>query len=93
VTTRRANVAVRAELDAALAGCTHVVSLVGVLFPDGANTFHAAHADGAAHVAAAAVAAGARRLVHISAIGASPYVSDQCMSSSCLFFGHIRSLT
>lgn len=48
-----------------------VINAVGILAPTGAQSFKAVHVDGARAVAAAAKAAGARRLVHISAIGAS----------------------
>lgn len=49
-----------------------VVNAVGVLASTGAQTFEAVHAEGARAVARAAREAGARRLVHISAIGADP---------------------
>jgi len=49
-----------------------VINLVGILAPGGRNTFDAVHAQGAANVAAAARDAGARRLIQLSAIGASP---------------------
>ena len=49
-----------------------VINLVGILAPSGRNTFDAVHAQGAANVAAAARDAGAKRLVQLSAIGASP---------------------
>jgi len=60
------SVAVRAALEGAHAA----VNLVGVLYERGARTFAAVHARGAQHVAEAAAAAGAERLVQISAIGA-----------------------
>jgi NADH dehydrogenase len=47
-----------------------VVNAVGILAPVGAQTFEAVHVDGARRVAKAAREAGARRLVHISALGA-----------------------
>ncbi|OFW70970.1 MAG: 3-beta hydroxysteroid dehydrogenase, partial [Alphaproteobacteria bacterium RBG_16_64_48] len=49
-----------------------VINLVGILFPTGKQTFKAVQDEGARHVAEAARAAGAKALVHISAIGASP---------------------
>lgn len=51
----------------AVAGADIVVNLVGVLTGD----FDAFHHEGAANVAKAAAAAGAKALVHISAIGAA----------------------
>ena len=55
----------------AVAGADIVVNLVGVLYESGPYTFAAVHVEGARSVAEAAKAAGARRLVHLSAIGAS----------------------
>lgn len=47
-----------------------VVNAVGILSPVGRQTFEAVHVQGSRAVARAAREAGARRLVHISAIGA-----------------------
>ena len=49
-----------------------VVNAVGILAPTGRQTFEAVHVDGARAIAKAARAAGVRRLIHISAIGADP---------------------
>jgi len=65
-----ANIRDAKSVAAALAGSDAVVNLVGVLFERGRQTFEAVHHQGAATVARAAAAAGARRLVHLSAIGA-----------------------
>ena len=55
----------------AVEGAQIVVNSVGVLAPSGAQSFAAVHADGARAVARAAREAGAHKLIHISAIGAS----------------------
>lgn len=55
---------------AAVAGADAVVNLVGILYQKGRRTFRAIHVEGAAAVARAAQAAGAKRLVHVSALGA-----------------------
>jgi uncharacterized protein YbjT (DUF2867 family) len=47
-----------------------VVNLVGILFASGKQTFKTVQDEGARHVAEAAKAAGARALIHVSAIGA-----------------------
>ena len=47
-----------------------MINLVGVLFGAGHQTFDAIHHQGAGRIARAAKAAGAQRLVHLSAIGA-----------------------
>jgi NADH dehydrogenase len=56
----------------AVNGADSVVNLVGILFEKGKRTFERIHAEGAANVAAAAAAAGVKRLVQVSAIGADP---------------------
>ncbi|MBC8013921.1 MAG: complex I NDUFA9 subunit family protein [Methyloceanibacter sp.] len=68
----QANVRFPDSLLAAADGADAVVNLVGILFPTGRQTFKAVQDEGARHVAEAARAAGAKALVHISAIGASP---------------------
>ncbi|MBF0562701.1 MAG: complex I NDUFA9 subunit family protein [Alphaproteobacteria bacterium] len=59
-----------ASVTRAVEGADWVVNLVGILYERGANNFKAIHVDGAARVARAAKAAGARRLIHLSALGA-----------------------
>lgn len=66
----QANLRYPASVEAATRGAGVVVNLVGILAGSGAQTFDAVHVKGAAAVAQAATAAGAR-LVHVSAIGAS----------------------
>ncbi len=59
-----------AQVKAAVEGADAVVNLVGILFERGKRTFKRIHVEGAGNVADAARTAGARRLVHVSAIGA-----------------------
>ena len=54
----------------AVEGADAVVNLVGILAKSGAQTFHAVHVAGARAVAKAARAAGAKTMVHVSALGA-----------------------
>jgi uncharacterized protein YbjT (DUF2867 family) len=68
----QANVRFPDSLLAAADGADAVINLVGILFPTGKQTFKSVQDEGARHMAEAARAAGARALVHISAIGASP---------------------
>jgi NADH dehydrogenase len=70
ITPLRASILDEAEVAAAVAGADMVVNLVGILAPSGRATFEAVHRDGAGRVARLAKAAGARHLVHVSAIGA-----------------------
>lgn len=66
----RADITDAASLERVLAGATAAVNLVGILFERGRRTFARVHADGAGNVARAAAAAGVKRLVHVSALGA-----------------------
>jgi NADH dehydrogenase len=68
----QANVRYPDSVAAACSGADVVVNLVGILFNAGPQKFGTVHAAGAATVAEAARAAGAKRLVHFSAIGADP---------------------
>lgn len=60
--------AVRRAVD----GAELVVNLVGILAERRSGDFQRVHAEGAGRVARLAAAAGAKRLVHLSAIGADP---------------------
>ena len=60
---------------AAVQGAAWVVNLVGVLYETRRQSFSAIHAQGAERIAKAAKAAGAKRLVHVSAIGANRHSS------------------
>ncbi|WP_315723154.1 MULTISPECIES: complex I NDUFA9 subunit family protein [unclassified Bradyrhizobium] len=67
--TVQANLRYPDSVAAALRDSHVAINLVGILTESGAQTFDAVQAEGAATVAKAAAAAGAR-LVHVSAIGA-----------------------
>ena len=62
--------------EAALARCLEdmdaVVNLVGILHPGGRTTFESAHVDLPRKLVQACRSAGVRRLLHMSALGASP---------------------
>ncbi len=77
----QANVRYPASLAAALRHAEIAVNLVGVLTEAGSQTFEAVHVDGARAMAEAARAAGVRRFVQVSAIGADPE-SDAAYASS-----------
>ena len=66
----QANVRYAESVAAAARGAQGVVNLVGILAEGGAQTFNAVQTEGAAVIAQAAAAEGAR-LVHVSAIGAN----------------------
>ena len=60
------------SIAAAVAGADAVVNLVGILYQRGRQRFDDIHARGADWIGRAAARAGARRLVHVSALGADP---------------------
>src|SRR6187431_726050 len=68
----QANVRYPGSLLAAANGADAVINLVGILSPSGKQTFKAVQDEGARHVAEAARTAGAKVLIHGSAIGADP---------------------
>ncbi len=68
----QANVRDADSVARALEGADACVNLVAILFEKGRQTFSDVVAEGGAHVAQAAAAAGIERLVHVSAIGADP---------------------
>ena len=61
-----------ASVARAVAGADAVVNLVGVLYERGKRTFQKIHVDAADSVAKACTAAGVKRLIHMSALGADP---------------------
>lgn len=61
----------------AVEGADVVVNLVAVLQKSGPQTFDALHVEGARAIARAARAAGVRRFVHVSALGADPRSKGQ----------------
>jgi len=67
-----ANVRDDASVAAAVQGADTVINLVGVLYERRRQTFRAVHAEAPGRIGRAARAAGARRLIHFSAIGADP---------------------
>jgi NADH dehydrogenase len=66
----QANVRNADSVQRAVAGADIVINLVGIGFQRGRQTFAAVHVAGARNVAAAAKAAGAQALVHMSVLGA-----------------------
>nr|PZN85209.1 MAG: complex I NDUFA9 subunit family protein [Pseudomonadota bacterium] len=68
----QANVRYPESVANAVRDATAVVNAVGILTPTGRQTFTAVHVQGARAVARAAREAGAKRFIHISAIGADP---------------------
>ncbi|MGH6976900.1 MAG: complex I NDUFA9 subunit family protein [Stellaceae bacterium] len=67
-----ANITDRDRLAPLLEGAEGVVNAAGILFQRGAQRFRTLHETGPAGLAALAAAAGVRRFVHVSALGADP---------------------
>ncbi len=65
-------------LEQAAAGCDAVIHLVGIIreFPGKGVTFEQVHVQATKNVVNAAIAAGARRYLHMSALGARPQPAD-----------------
>jgi len=72
VTPVQANLRDDRSVAAAVQGADAVVNLVGILYSRGRQSFAAVHHEGALRVANAARAAGVKRLVQMSALGADP---------------------
>ncbi len=70
VTAVQANLRYPASVLAAVKGADAIVNLVGVRMPKGRQTFETVHAFGARTIGRAAKEAGAKAVVHVSAIGA-----------------------
>ena len=68
------DILVRHGLADGIAGCDAVIHLVGLIreHPAASSTFELVHVQGTQNVLAAAAAAGARRYVHLSALGTRP---------------------
>ncbi|WP_119301637.1 complex I NDUFA9 subunit family protein [Dongia deserti] len=72
ITPVAANVRDRGSVARAVGGADAVINLVGILHEAGRQKFHSVQAEGPRLIAEEAAKAGARLLVHISAIGADP---------------------
>ncbi len=70
ITLMRANLRIPASVTAAIQGSQAVINAAGIPYQRGRQRYQAVHADGARTVAEAARAAGVRRLIHISGLGA-----------------------
>lgn len=79
VETVTAGVLDDASVASAVNGASAVINLVGILSERGRQTYRSIHVEGARRIALAAKSAGATRLIHLSALGASrgaPALSD-----------------
>src|ERR1700733_5456213 len=70
------------SVEAAVTGADGVVNVISLYVEHGSETFHSVHVEAAARIASVARRVGARRLVHMSGIGAdaaspSPYIRSR----------------
>ncbi|MEX0810158.1 MAG: complex I NDUFA9 subunit family protein [Dongiaceae bacterium] len=83
ITPIGANIRDDASVAACIEGSDAVINLVGILYSRGRQSFEAVHVDGAKRIAMAAHAAGATRLIQMSALGADPdSISDYARSKA-----------
>lgn len=68
-------------LTGAAEGCTHLVHLVGILKESASTRYQEAHESTCFALARAAEHAGARRIVYLSILGASPTSTNACLAS------------
>ncbi len=80
----QANLRFAESVARAVEGAEIVINAVGILAPTGAQTFASIHSEGAERVAKAAKEAGAKRVVHISAIGADKASSAKYAQTKAL---------
>ncbi len=73
----QANLRYPASVERAIAGADIVINLVGILSESGKQKFTSVHAVGAGTIAQKARDAGVSRLVHVSALGASPDAASE----------------
>ena len=81
VETRVLDYADAAALADAAQGCSHAVHLVGILKEGASSSYQRAHEDATRALAAAAEAAGLRRIVYLSILGSAPGSSNACLAS------------
>ena len=72
-----ADIGSREQVDAALAGASACINLVGILAPSPGSGFRKVHEEGARTIAEAAAARGITRFVQMSALGADPRSPSQ----------------
>jgi NADH dehydrogenase len=78
---RRANVHDPRVLSQLFADCAAVINLIGILNERGRDTFETVHAQLAAKVMTAARAAGVRRVLHMSSLGAAEHAPSRYLRS------------
>ena len=91
VQAMQANVRFPDSITAAVQGADHVISLVGILFQSGDQSFNSVIDEGAEVIAKAAKEAGLSRIIQISAIGADEDSDSLYAQSKALGEKHVLS--
>ena len=89
---RTANVHEPRVLSQLFTGCDAVINLIGILNERGRNTFATVHAGLATKVMAAARAAGVRRILHMSSLGAAADAPSRYLRSKAAAEAAVRAL-
>jgi NADH dehydrogenase len=89
---RQANVHDPRVLSQLFADCAAVINLVGILNERGRVTFETVHAQLAAKVMTAARAAGVRRVLHMSSLGAGEHAPSRYLRSKAAAEAAVRAL-
>jgi uncharacterized protein YbjT (DUF2867 family) len=89
---RQANVHDPRVLSQLFADCEAVINLIGILNQRGRDTFETVHAALAGKVMAAARAAGVRRVLHMSSLGAAEHAPSRYLRSKAAAEAAVRAL-
>jgi len=92
VELRRANVHEPRVLSQLFADCAAVINLIGILNERGRDTFETVHAQLAAKVMTAARAAGVRRVLHMSSLGAAEHAPSRYLRSKAAAEAAVRAV-
>jgi len=65
------SITLQKDVESAIQGASHVVNLVGILYPTKQNSFDAVHHESVKNIARICHSSGVQQLVHISALGSS----------------------
>jgi NADH dehydrogenase len=89
---RQANVHDPRVLSQLFADCAAVINLIGILNERGRNTFETVHTQLATKVMTAARAAGVRRVLHMSSLGAAEHAPSRYLRSKAAAEAAVRAV-
>jgi len=79
------------SLEKGVSGCDAVIHLVGIIRETGRNTFMNVHYNGTKHVVDAALSAGVRRFIHMSAEGTKQHALSQYHKTKFMAEEYLKS--